>query len=138
MPIYASTYKVSVSPFKKANEMTDSITYMPLYSLGGFEETCDAWFQGTGSSGQPFTWNWNMTSSKSEDWSALGHSTSATSIGGGSKGGLFGLLSFSAGTSSTSQSSTYSNWTSNSLTSISIELTMMGAPITFNVRSGYW
>ena len=131
MPAFGGSYVTQLKPFQK-NEITDpaGLCYKPLYSLnGGFEEACDSWINGTGN---PFSYTWSMKNVNSRDWSSLGHSTSVSS-GGGS---FFGILS--AYKSSTKKETQFNSWTSTFSESVSLKLTMKGAPLIFNVQAGGW
>ncbi|KAF8857878.1 hypothetical protein BDZ45DRAFT_802911 [Acephala macrosclerotiorum] len=92
---------------------TDGILYKPLYSLtGGFQEACDAWFNGT--PGGATTYQWRMKNANGKDWSSLGHSTTVNQVGES----IFSLIGANKGGD--------------------LELTVKEAPLVFNVWAGYW
>lgn len=131
MPVYPQSYTVQLSPWEK-REQTENVIHKPLYSLqGGFEESCDAWFNRTNPGTTRYTWSLNNV--KGNDWSSLGHSSSVTKVGGSAYWGLF-----SAQHTSTSESTVYNSFTSKYTTSIKLELTMEGSPLIFNIGAGYW
>jgi hypothetical protein len=130
MPVYPNSYTVILNPWAQ-HEQTDGILYKSLYSLGGgFEESCDSWFNGT--SGGTTTYDWTMKNVKGHDWSSLGHTTSVTQVGGS----FFSLLS--ASHSSTTDTTQFNSWTTKFSTQVTMELTMKGAPLVFNIGAGYW
>ena len=121
---------MSINPWA-THEQVDGTLYKPLYSLtGGFEETCDAWFNGTSS--QTTKFNWDMKDVDGHNWSALGHTNRVTSAGGS----IFALISANYG--GNTKTTTYDNWSETFGQQISLELTMKGAPVVFNVGAGYW
>lgn len=131
MPVYPQSYTVQINPWSK-QEQTDGVTWSPLYSLqGGFEESCDAWFNGT----TPGTtrYSWNLKNVKGDDWNSLGHTSTVKNIGGS---GWYGLIS--AQRSGSSETTVFNNFTSKYTTAISLELTMQGSPLVFNIGAGYW
>ncbi|CZR62182.1 uncharacterized protein PAC_12079 [Phialocephala subalpina] len=130
MPVYPGVYNVILSPWAPHTQ-TDGILYKPLYSLtGGFQEACDAWFNGT--SGGTTTYQWSMKNVNGKDWSSFGHSTTVSQIGGS----IFSLISANKGGSS--DTTVFNGWSSKFTEQISLELTMKGAPLVFNVGTGYW
>lgn len=129
MPDYGGTYNVQFTPFAP-HTITDGLCYKPLYTLtGGFSETCDSWINGTGGT---FSYTWSLKTSNFQDWSSLGHSTSVSQVGGS----LFSILS--ATHSGTNVETQFNEWTSTSVNSISLQLTMNGAPTVFSIATGEW
>jgi hypothetical protein len=115
MPIYPQSYTVSLNPFQHVPEPTDSILYKPQYTLqGGFEESCDAWFNRT----SPGTtrYNWSFKNVNGNDWSQLGHTTSVKKFGGS---GWLGLIS--ASRSASKEVTTWNNFTSKYNTAITLK-----------------
>src|SRR4051794_4519312 len=98
MPVYPNQYNVQFSPFNAPQlGVADGITYKPQYIVqGSFQNICDAWFNGTGSSGKDTSISWNLTSYSSSDWTKLGHSSSVKQIGGS----WYSILSAKASASS--------------------------------------
>jgi hypothetical protein len=125
MPVYPGAYNVVLSPWA-AHTQTDGILYKPLYSLnGGFEESCDAWFNGT--SGGTTKYDWNMKNANGHDWSSLGHATSVTNIGGS----IFRLIGANHG--STNDTTIFNSWSQQFSQQVTLELTMKGSPLVFNI-----
>ncbi|CZT01099.1 hypothetical protein WAI453_009523 [Rhynchosporium graminicola] len=130
MPVYTNPYSVSISPWYQ-NELSDGIIYKPSYTLGNsFEESCDAWFNNTSAARTKFSWN--MNSVNGHDWSSLGHTKGVTKFGGS----YFALLS--AKKTGTSEETVFNSWSSGFSESISLELSMKGAPLVFTIGSGLW
>lgn len=130
MPVYTNPYLVTVSPWAQ-RELSDGILYKPSYTLGNaFEESCDAWFNDTSSACT--TYRWNMKKVNGHDWSDLEHSSSVTSLGGSA----FCLLSASKSTST--EETVFNGWSQGFGESVSLELSMKGSPLVFNLGAGYW
>ncbi|KAL2060853.1 hypothetical protein VTL71DRAFT_8905 [Oculimacula yallundae] len=130
MPVYPSPYTVALTPWSQ-NELSDGILYKPSYTLGNaFDESLDTWFNDTSSARTKYTWN--MKSVNGRDWSSLGHTTSVTKLGGSA----FSLLS--AKRTSTSDTTVFESWSRGFSESVSLELSMKGAPLVFNIGAGFW
>ncbi|RDL35699.1 Uncharacterized protein BP5553_06311 [Venustampulla echinocandica] len=157
MPVYGAggTYNVRINPFQE-NQLTDGIIYKPQYSLqGGYEESCDAWINYTGSANTVY--NWNMVNVNGHDWSSLGHSTSVTNkcimpagvrrpkfcLRGAANhtarvvgaNYFFGLIS--ANKAGSTDTTVFNSWTDKFSTAVSLKLTMKGIGV-FNIGAGYW
>jgi hypothetical protein len=132
MPVYPSTFNVQLSPWGPAPELYEGILYKPSYSLtGGFEEAADAWLRPT--SPANFKYNWSLSSVQKNDWSTLGHSKTVTQIGGSAWWGLI-----TARRTKTTEVTVFNSYSTKFTTAISLELTMQGAPLVFNIGAGYW
>jgi hypothetical protein len=134
MPVYTKQYNVQFNPFNAPQYgVSDGITYKPQYLVqGAFQNICDSWYNGTGSSGQTTSISWNMKQFSSSDWQKLGHSTSVKQAGGG----LFSFLS--AKKTASSSETTFDQYTTEFQSDVTLELTMKGTPVVFNVGAGYW
>lgn len=130
MPVYASPYIVSISPWYQ-RELSDGILYKPQYSLGNsFEESCDAWFNDVSTTRTHYKWTYKSVDG--HNWSDLGHDFSSSKIGGSA----FCLLSKQ--NSAATETTVFNSWSNSFSDYVSIDLSMKGAPLAFSVGAGYW
>ncbi|KAF2271100.1 hypothetical protein CC78DRAFT_506634 [Lojkania enalia] len=130
MPVYPSSpnYAVSIKPFVK-NEINDFVAYRPAYTLGGYENTCDAYFQGTAGI---TTLQWSLKNVDGHDWSSLGYTKRVTKYGGG----FWSILG--ASKTGTSEVTEFNSWSGDWQQDVKITFSMKGAPTLVPINAGFW
>ncbi|KAF2467261.1 uncharacterized protein BDR25DRAFT_376172 [Lindgomyces ingoldianus] len=130
MMVYPSApnYLVNLKPFVK-QEITDFVAYRPAYTLGSYENVCDAFY--TSSTGNTVL-QYNYKNVDGHDWSTLGYSQTVKSGGAG----FFGILGIKA--SATSEVTHFNSWSSTFTQEVSLTMTMKGAPQLVPINTGFW
>jgi hypothetical protein len=125
----ANDYAVRISPFIK-QDITDFVAYRPAYSLGGYEDTCDAYFTGTSTGFTSLQYGFRNVDG--HDWSSLGYQRRVSRSGGG----FFGLLGYKS--SAESETTYFNSWSGSWIQDVRVTITMKGAPILVPITAGYW
>jgi hypothetical protein len=128
MAAYPNPYTVQLSPFN-AKPITSGTLELPLYSISGYGEACNNWFTAPQ---QDSSFTWSLSNVKSNDWTEFGHGSSVRQFGGS----YYGILGYQQ--SATSEWTNFTSLSSQFFEHITMELTMKGSPLLFDVGAGYW
>lgn len=123
---YATDLKL---PLKEKKVPQTSISYLPAYSLGQYEDICNAYFTQDLGTGQM---QFDFKNVDGNDWSSLGYQKSVTKYGGG----LFGI--FGAKKSTEKEYSQFQSGSSSWLQNVTVRITTKGNPTLVQVNPGLW
>ncbi|KAB8209565.1 hypothetical protein P875_00021533 [Aspergillus parasiticus SU-1] len=134
MPCFIRDYAIDEAALDADRRVEDidgrDLVYQPLYTIDGYESSCDSWIKGTAGDGTIVTLD--LTSNRYDDWKELGHSESISRRA--NKFFFFFSKSSSTSTAETHLNFNGSDWKQQT----KITLYMAGPAQVFNITPGLW